>query len=153
MAQLVKNYLQCGRPGFNTCVGKKCWRRERYPHQYSGMENSMDCRIHGVAKSWTQLSNFHFTMQLNTRKWTTQKSTHTIRENCGEGEFLISYSLYPTFIGFPSKELVILLALATQSCPILCNPMDHSLPGSSVHGISRARILEWVAISFSRESS
>ena len=38
----------------------------------------------------------------------------------------------------------------TQSCPILCGPMDCSLPGSSVHEISAARILEWVAISFSR---
>ena len=36
---------------------------------------------------------------------------------------------------------------------MLCDPMDHSLPGSSVHGISQARILEWVAISFSRGSS
>ena len=33
-----------------------------------------------------------------------------------------------------------------QSCPTLCDPMDCSLPGSSVHGISQARILEWVAI-------
>ena len=41
----------------------------------------------------------------------------------------------------------------TQSCPTLCNPMDFSLPGSSVHGIFQARILEWVAISFSRRSS
>ena len=40
-----------------------------------------------------------------------------------------------------------------QSCPTLCDPMDYSLPGSSVHGIFQARILEWVAISFSRESS
>ena len=33
-----------------------------------------------------------------------------------------------------------------QSCPTLCDPMDCSLPGSSVHGIFQARILEWVAI-------
>ena len=39
--------------------------------------------------------------------------------------------------------------LATQSCLTLCDPMDCSLPGSSVHGIFQARILEWVAISFS----
>ena len=37
----------------------------------------------------------------------------------------------------------------TQSCPTLCNPMDCSPPGSSVHGIFQARVLEWVAISFS----
>ena len=40
-----------------------------------------------------------------------------------------------------------------QLCPTLCDPMDCSLPGSSVHGIFQARILEWVAISFSRGSS
>ena len=38
-----------------------------------------------------------------------------------------------------------------QSCPTLCNPMDSSLPGSAVHGIFQARILEWAAISFSRD--
>ena len=37
-----------------------------------------------------------------------------------------------------------------QSCPTLCDPMDCSLPGSSLHGILQARVLEWVAISFSR---
>ena len=41
----------------------------------------------------------------------------------------------------------------TQSGLILCNPMDCNLSGSSVHEVLQARILEWVAISFSRESS
>ena len=36
-----------------------------------------------------------------------------------------------------------------QSCPTLCDPMDCSLPGSSVHGIFQARVLEWGAIYFS----
>ena len=40
-----------------------------------------------------------------------------------------------------------------QSCPTLCDPVDCSPPGSSIHGILQARILEWVAISFSRGSS
>ena len=40
-----------------------------------------------------------------------------------------------------------------QSCPTLCDPMDYSPLGSSVHGIFQARILEWVSISFSRGSS
>ena len=40
-----------------------------------------------------------------------------------------------------------------QTCPSLCDLMDCSLPGSSVHGIFQARLLEWVAISFSRGSS
>ena len=41
----------------------------------------------------------------------------------------------------------------SQPCLTLCDPMDYSLPGSSVHGIHQARVLEWVAISFSRGSS
>ena len=43
--------------------------------------------------------------------------------------------------------------LVAQSCPTLWDPMDCSPPGSSVHGIFHARILEWFAISFSRGSS
>ena len=43
--------------------------------------------------------------------------------------------------------------LVTQSCPTLCGPMDCSPPGSSVHRILQARIVEWVAMPVSRESS
>ena len=52
---------------------------------------------------------------------------------------------------FPFSYIRSLLWCA-QSCPTLCNPMDCSPPGSSVHGILHARLLEWVAISFSRGS-
>ena len=40
-----------------------------------------------------------------------------------------------------------------QSCPTLCNTMDYSPAGSSIHGIVQARVLEWVAISFSTYDS
>ena len=43
--------------------------------------------------------------------------------------------------------------LVTQSCPAICDPMDCSLPGSSVHEILQATILEWVTIPFSGGSS
>ena len=46
-----------------------------------------------------------------------------------------------------------MLAKSLQSCPTVCNPMDCSLPGSSIHGILQARILEWSAFLFSRGSS
>ena len=49
-------------------------------------------------------------------------------------------------------HLIRVKVLAAQPCPTLCNPMDGSLPGSSVDGILQARILEWVAISFPRVS-
>ena len=43
-------------PGF----GRSPEEGKGYPLQYSGLENSMDCIVHRVAKSWTRLSNFHF---------------------------------------------------------------------------------------------
>ena len=46
-----------------------------------------------------------------------------------------------------------LYVLVAQSCLSLCDPVDCSWPGSSVHGISQARILEWVAIPFCKGSS
>ena len=56
---------------------------------------------------------------------------------------LIFLFFYPIFV----------YAKSLQLCPTLWDPMDCNLPGSSVHGILQARILEWVAISFSRGSS
>ena len=64
------------------------------------------------------------------------------------------------FISFPDLDLLIALGSrkdfvnytfceVAQLCPSLCDPMDCSLPGSSIHGIFQARVLEWVAISFS----
>ena len=47
----------------------------------------------------------------------------------------------------------LVLMLSAQLCTTLCEPMDCSPPGSSIHGIFQTRILEWVAVSFSRVSS
>ena len=41
-------------------LGRSPGEGKDYPLQYSGLEKSMDCIVHGVAKSWTQLSDFHF---------------------------------------------------------------------------------------------
>ena len=46
-------------------LGRSPVERKGYPLQYSGLENSMDCVVHEVAKSWTQLSNFHSLHSLN----------------------------------------------------------------------------------------
>ena len=54
---------------------------------------------------------------------------------------------------YPLNPSVCVLVLVAQSCPTLCDPRDSSPPGSSVHAILQARILEWVAIPFSRGSS
>ena len=53
----------------------------------------------------------------------------------------------------PDAEVLLLVCSVTQSRLTLCDPVDYSPPGSSVHGILQARILEWVAISSSRGSS
>ena len=53
----------------------------------------------------------------------------------------------------PAFKKTVCSAQSLQSCPALCNPLDRSLPGSSVHGTLRARTLEWVDISSSRGTS
>ena len=55
--------------------------------------------------------------------------------------------IFTTWIAVKGLKVKVLV---TQSCPTLCDPMDCSPPGSSVHGILQARILEWVAYPFSR---
>ena len=73
---------------------------------------------------------------------------------------------FPSFLYDPAKlglmlpiSLLVFLnpvcihAKSLQSCPTLCDPMDCSLPGSSVHGILQSRILEWVDMPISRGSS
>ena len=74
----------------------------------------------------------------------------------GPGLEPVSPALAGRFLttGPPEKSPSMYLQVkVTQSCLTLCDPMDCSPPGSSVHGISQARILEWVAFPFSRGSS
>ena len=82
----------------------------------------------------------------------------TVAESCGgvDGQIGIHCGLKedsgppnPTSV----QWLVCAGVLSRFLCPSLWDPMDYSPPGSSVHGISQARILKWVVISFSRESS
>ena len=67
--------------------------------------------------------------------------------------------LHPCLCSCPAKRSIstfflnpLRVSSGIQSCPALWDPMDCSRSGSSVHGLSQARILEWVAISFSRGS-
>ena len=66
-----------------------------------------------------------------------------------------SYTVVGMQVGATNTILQInyVLVLISQLCPAICDPMDCSLPGSSIHGILQARILEWIVISFSRGSS
>ena len=60
---------------------------------------------------------------------------------------------FTVYLSKPCDFYSDVVVLVAQLCPTLCNPMDCSQLGSSVHGILQARILEWVAIPVSRESS
>ena len=64
--------------------------------------------------------------------------------------FYLGLSAFLSLFFPPFKESERVVA---QSCLTLWDPMDHGLPGSWVHGIFQARVLEWITISFSRESS
>ena len=95
--------------------------------------------------------------------WTTRRSNQSIPEEINPG-----YSLEGLMLKLNSNALATWCkepaywkrpwywkseSEVAQSCLTLCDSMDCSPPGSSVHGILQARILEWVAISFSRGSS
>ena len=84
-------------------LGRSSGDAKGYPAQYSGLENSMDCIVHGVTKGRTRLSDFRF------------------------------------------QVLCLVMSL--------CDPMDSSPPGSSIHGIFHAGVLEWVARLASRGPS
>ena len=70
-------------------------------------------------------------------------------------QFLVLPNIRNTFVSVICSVTVCVCVcvLVAQSCLTLCNSMDCSPPGSSVHGILQARTLEWVAIPFSREPS
>ena len=84
--------------------------------------------------------------------WTEESGGQRVRHdwnNWAHAHSLTYFTQYDDLFK-PSCEGGIVYVLVTQSYPTLCNPMDCSLPGSSVHGILQARILEWVPIPFSR---
>ena len=108
-------------------LGRSPGEGKGYPLQYSGLENSRDCIVHGIAKSWTWLSDFHFTSSHENPRITTNCWTIINRKTAAAAA----------------------AAKSLQSCLILCDPIDGSPPGSSVHGIFQARVLEWGAIAFS----
>ena len=71
---------------------------------------------------------------------------------CYLGNLILGSSPVPFFLVslFPVWHSIFTSVLVTQLCLTLCNPTDCSLPDSSVHGILQIRIMEWVAIAFSR---
>ena len=149
------------------------------PLQYSCLENPMDggtwwAAVLGVAKSRTQLSDFTFTFHFHTleKEMATHSSVLAWRIP-GTGEpgglpSMGSHRVGHDWSGLAASSLlspgghhfysctvcsVVCCHLVTQSCAMLWDLMDCSLPGSWVYGILQARILKWTVVSFSRESS
>ena len=135
------------------------------PLQYSCLENSIDggaweAAVHGVAESRTWLSDFTFTFHF-----------HALEKEMVIHSRVLAWRIPGTEepSGLPSMgshrighdwrylaaaaDILCVYVWVVQSCQTLCDPTDYSSPDSSVHGILQARILEWVAVSFSRESS
>ena len=98
-----------------------------------GLREAWSAAVHGVTKSQTQLSD-----------WT------ELNVNNNQTSLTLQKYVIPDLFLNIWEKVKMLVAL---SCPTLCDPMPYSLPGSSVHGILQARILEWVAMPSSRGSS
>ena len=61
-----------------------------------------------------------------------------------EKDYIKAVYCHPAYLTYMQSESEV-----AQSCPTLCDPMDYSPPGFSIHGIFQARVLEWGAIAFS----
>ena len=116
------------------------------PLQCSCLENPRDggawwAAVYGVAQSWTQLKRL--------------SSSSSSREACGplghKKSDTTEWLNWTELLDFTNQKFS--YTYNSQSCMTFCNPMDCSPPSSSVCGILQARILEWVAIPFSRGPS
>ena len=125
------------------------------PLQYSCLENPVEggawwAAVHRVAQSRTRLK------QLSMRACIGEGNGNPLQCSClenprdGGAWWAAVYGVSQSWTQL--KWLSSSSSMSTQSCPALYDPMNFSPPASSVHGIFQVRILEWVAISFSRGS-
>ena len=103
-----------------------------------------------IFKGYRRVQNISTPNKLSSR-FMKQKTARVIRRNRNSLD-VVSLNI-PLLISFHSLwTLECVCVLVAQLCPTLCNPIDCTPPGPSVHGILQARTLEWVAISFSKRS-
>ena len=125
-----------------------------YPLQYSSLENSMDCIIHGVTKSWTWLTDFHFTIWYAAAA--AAKSLQSCPTLCDPTDSSPPSSPVPGILQARTREWVAISfsnawrwkvkVKSLSKCLTLHDPMDCSPPGCSVHGILQARVLAWLPL-------
>ena len=115
------------------------------------LHDPMDCSLPG--------SSIHGIFQARVLEWGAiafSRGSSQPRDQIPRLLCLLHWQADSLSLALPGNPICLLFCCCcsvTQSCPTLCDPMDCSLPGSSIHGIFQARVLEWVAISFTRGSS
>ena len=168
MAQTVKNLPAIRRPRFDPWVRKIPWRREWrptpvfLPGEFHGQRSLVGYSSCGrrVRHDWTT-NTFFFTLCCCLLALWWQEESVAL---CRVPEFINMLRLQTIWVDFQIPHAILLstegwwgacccCCLAAKLCPTHCDPMACSPPGYSAHGISQARILEWVPISFSRGSS
>ena len=120
-----------------------------------------------IKKNWWRWWYITTTIQFSSVQFSCSVVSNSLRhhrlegKNTGEGSHSLLQGIFPTQGSNPDllhcRQILYHLSHreseseseVAQSCPALCNPVDCSPPGSSIHGIFQARVLEWVAISFS----
>ena len=143
VAQTVKRLpLQCERPRFDLWVGKIPWRRKWQPTPVQLPRKSHGQRSLVGYSPWGRKES-NTTERLHFLSLTFPLPPQSRCCHINSGQQLPNHYMFtcscPPFYQSESE--------VPQSCLTLCNPMDYSLSGSSVHGIFQARVLEWVAIS------
>ena len=162
-----------GDPGLIPGSGRSPGEGNGNPLQYSCLENSMDggawlAIVHGVTKSWTRLSHFtslHFTSLSQAPGrcivtclhvgglWKKQKNHLNMKS------WILKKNFCCGCFGQGVACRILVRWVCVSVCPVAqlyltpFGPMDCSPPGSSIHGILHARVLEWVAMPTSRGSS
>ena len=129
--------------------GKRCWYFNKKSHCDPFHQGPHWCTWWGLSKSFVHYNKFVWNNFYNHFKMH-KPSLFSLHHPHFVLPSLSPFSVITLVISW--GVLCLLLPFA-QSCPTLCNPMDSSLPGSAIHGIFQARILEWAVISFSRGSS
>ena len=167
MLSSKESACQCGDLGLIPVPGRSPGGGLGNPLQYSCLENPMDrgarwATVCEVTKSWTRLSTFAglredfcFQVRDEESKARSMRDSYKVIELGGtHTESFTQDSPGPRLMDLPHHHpLHDKMSEVAQSCLTLYHPMDCSLPGSSIHGIFQARVLEWVAISFFRGSS
>ena len=117
-----------------------CLFTQSYPTLCNPMDCSLAGSVHGILQA--RILEWVFISFSRESSWL-RDQTLVSCVSCIAGGFFTHWAFNP------NKRQLFAAAKSLQSCPTLCNPIDGSPPGSPVPGILQARILQWVAISFS----